>query len=181
MKTGKILHRFTANNGSDVFLRTPKWEDLDDFLEYINSLVEEGSDIVQDQKVTRDQAIEWLSNMIALLEKDQKFSFVAEVGGKAISFSELWRKKGYQIHVGEIVIGISKNYRDIGIGTQLMKLLISHAKTMGLKLLTLEVYATNKRAIHVYEKMSFKETGRIPKGLNRNGEYIDEVIMVREL
>ena len=42
MKAGKILHRFTAKDGQEVTLRTPKWEDLDDFMEYINSLVEEG-------------------------------------------------------------------------------------------------------------------------------------------
>lgn len=52
---------------------------------------------------------------------------------------------------------------------------------MKLKILTLEVYSTNKRAIHVYEKLGFKETGRIPKGLFRNGKYIDQVVMVKEL
>jgi ribosomal protein S18 acetylase RimI-like enzyme len=181
LKAGKILHRFTAKDGKEVILRTPKWEDLDDFLDYINSLVEEGADIVRDEKVTRDQEADWLGTMLARLEKGERFSLVAEVDKKAISISELWRKKGYSSHVGGVAIGISKRYRDIGIGTQLMKILISQAKIMGLKILTLEVYSTNKRAIHVYEKMGFTETGRIPKGLYRNGKYIDEVMMTKEI
>jgi ribosomal protein S18 acetylase RimI-like enzyme len=181
MKAGKILHQFTAKDGRKVLLRTPKWEDLDDFLEYINALVDEGADIVQDQKATRDQEADWLGTMLARLEKGERFSIVAEVEGKAISIAELWRKKGYQSHVGGVCLGISKNYRDIGIGTQLMTMLISHAKTIGLKILTLEVYATNKRAIHVYKKVGFKETGRIPKGLYRHGNYIDEVLMTKKL
>ena len=181
MKAGTILHRFTARDGREVILRTPKWEDLDNFLEYINSLVEEGADIVRDKKVSRDQEADWLGTMLARLEKDERFSLVAEVDGKAISISELWRKKGYQNHVGELCIVIHRKYRNIGIGTQLMKSLISQAKTIDLKILTLEVYSTNKRAIHLYEKMGFKESGRIPKGIFRNGKYIDEVIMIKEI
>ena len=181
MKAGKILHRFTAKNGKEVILRHPKWEDLDDLLEFINSLVEEGADITLYEKVTRDQEADWLGTELASLEKGERFSLVAEVDKKAISTSNLWRKKGYSSHVGGVAIGISKNYRDIGIGTQLMKILISQAKIMGLKILTLVVNSTNKRAIHVYEKMGFKETGRIPKGYCRNRKYIDEVIMIIEL
>jgi ribosomal protein S18 acetylase RimI-like enzyme len=62
-----------------------------------------------------------------------------------------------------------------------MKKLLAQAKTMDLKILILEVYATNKRAIHLYKKIGFHETGRIPKGLYRNGNYIDEVIITQEL
>jgi hypothetical protein len=36
-----IVERFTAKNGRTVVLRKPKWEDLDDLLDFINSLVEE--------------------------------------------------------------------------------------------------------------------------------------------
>ena len=181
MKAGEIIHRFTAKDGREIILRTPKWEDLDDFMEYINSLVDEGANIVRNKKVTRNQEADWLGRKLALLEKGEEFDVVAEVDGKAIALAELHRKKGYSSHMGGVAIGIKKNGRNVGIGTQLMKFLISQAKTMGLKILTLEVDATNKRAIHVYEKMGFKETGRIPKGIKRNGKYIDQVIMTQEL
>jgi hypothetical protein len=39
MKTGQIIHTFTAKDGREVILRTPKWEDIDDLLELINSLI----------------------------------------------------------------------------------------------------------------------------------------------
>ena len=45
MKRGETLHRFTAKDGRKVILRTPKWEDLDDLLELINSLVDEDAEI----------------------------------------------------------------------------------------------------------------------------------------
>ena len=61
MKVGKILHRFIAKDGREVNLRTPKWKDLDDFLEYINSLAEEDLDVLPERKIlTLDKEADWL-------------------------------------------------------------------------------------------------------------------------
>ncbi len=45
----------------------------------------------------------------------------------------------------------------------------------------LEVLKVNKRAIHLYIKMGFREIGSVPKGVYRNGRYYDELIMAVEL
>ncbi len=181
MKTGKIIRRFTAKDGREVILRTPKWEDADDLMELINSLIEEGADIMYDVKLTRDEVVDWLSRAIAQLEKGNAFCIVAEVEGRIIARSDITKRRfSCESHVGDLGILIKTGYRDIGIGTEMMKTLIDQARRMGLKILTLTVSATNKRAIHVYKKVGFKETGRIPKGIYRNGKYIDLIIMVKE-
>ena len=115
------------------------------------------------------------------MENDQIFTVVAEVNGKVIANSELGRKRGYSEHVGEIAIGISKGYRNIGIGTEILKILITHAKEIGLKVLKLGVFSTNKRAYHVYQKVGFKETGRVPKEIFKEGKYVDHILMTQEL
>jgi RimJ/RimL family protein N-acetyltransferase len=48
---------------------------------------------------------------------------------------------------------------------------------MGLKVLTLSVFESDKRAIHVYESIGFVQTGRVQRKFLREGEYVDEVIM----
>ena len=83
--------------------------------------------------------------------------------------------------MGVLGIIIKDNYRDIGIGTKMLETLILQAKNMGLRILTLTVFSTNKRAKHVYEKVGFKETGRIPKDIFKNGKFIDQLIMVKDL
>jgi len=181
MKSGVILHRFAAKDGREVILRTPKWEDLDDFLELINSLVDEGADIVTDRKVTREEEADWLGRKLASLEKDEGINLVAEVNGKVIANSTLNKRTGISSHTGEIGIIIAMGYRNIGIGTEMLKTLISQARKMGLKMLFLGVFFTNRLAYHVYEKVGFKETGRRPKFFYKNGEYIDDIIMAREL
>lgn len=182
MKPDKILHSFTAKNGRQVILRTPRWEDLDDLVELINSLVEEGVEIEFETKKTRDEEVDWLSRAIAQLEKDEALYIVAEVDGRVVASSGITKRRFHcENHVGDLGILIKSGYRDVGIGSKMMKTLIDQADVMGLKILTLTVFATNMRAIHVYEKVGFKETGRIPKGIYRKGKYLDRVIMTKEI
>ena len=91
------------------------------------------------------------------------------------------RAGGYEGHVGVVGITIKKGFRDAGIGTEMVKALIEQAGVMGLKVITLSAFATNKRAIHVYEKVGFVQTGRIPKKFFKDDEYIDEMIMTKVL
>ncbi|MDH7564501.1 MAG: GNAT family protein [Candidatus Bathyarchaeota archaeon] len=182
MKSGRILKSFTAENGRHVVLRTPKWEDLDDLLELINSLVEEKADIIRTEKVSRDDEVGWLAGALTRLEKDETFYVVAEVDGQVVGNSEVARAVGgYERHVGVLGIAIKNGYRDIGIGTEMMKMLIEQSKTMGLKVLVLNAFATNKRAIHVYEKAGFVRTGIVPKKFFKDNEFIDEITMTRLL
>jgi len=128
-----------------------------------------------------EEEASWLAEQLAALEKDERLWLVAEVDGKVVGNSSLSLRKGYSTHVGGIGIGIMKGYRDVGIGTEMLKTLIGKAREKGLKILLIDVFATNKRAHHVYQKVGFKETGRRPKLIYKNGKYIDEILMAMEL
>ena len=181
MKTGKTVRCFIARNGQKVVLRTPKWEDLDDLLELVNSLVVEKAEITRTEKLSREEEIDWLSKALSRLEKAETLYIVAEVGGKVVAVSEISKRGGYEKHVGVIGIAIESDFRDLGIGTEMMKTLVERAKEMGLKVLTLTAFASNKRAIRVYEKVGFVQTGTVPKKHFKEGKYIDAVIMTKLL
>jgi putative acetyltransferase len=76
---------------------------------------------------------------------------------------------------------VKKGFRDLGIGTEIMKAVIGQAVRLGLKLLVLSVFASNERAIHVYEQVGFVQTGRVPKKHFRDGKYVDEIAMAKVL
>jgi RimJ/RimL family protein N-acetyltransferase len=182
MEAGRVIDRFRAKDKRNVILRTPKWEDLDDLLAMINSLVAEKADIVRAEEASRAEEIDWLARALSSLERGDVFYLVAEVDGKVVANSEISRRRGgYDRHVGGIGIAIRDGYRDVGIGTQMMKTLIEQARRMSLKVLTLSAFDTNKRAIHVYEKVGFVQTGRIPRKFFREGQYVNEVIMTLSL
>jgi RimJ/RimL family protein N-acetyltransferase len=177
LKTGKILKNFKAKDGRNIILRTPKWQDLNDLLELINSLVDEKAEILITQKFTKEEEAEWLQKTFFSLERDELFLVVAEVDKKVIASSDFQIRSGDKEQVGLIGIVVRNGYRNLGIGTEIMKTHLEHAASLGLRVLTVNVFATNKRAIHVYEKIGFVRTDIILKKHFRQGSFIDEIIM----
>ncbi len=177
----KILREFVAKSDKRVILRKPRWEDLDDLLGFINSLVEEEADIMRETPVTREEESDWLGKYLASIEKGEMIGVVAEVEGKVAANSEVGKRRGFQSHVGFLGIAVKKEYRGMGIGTELMKTLIEESKKAGLKVLVLEVFDSNKVAKGLYTKMGFKDAGKIPKGVFKKGRYIDLLRKTLEL
>lgn len=179
--TVRVFKQFRAKDGRRVILREPHWEDLDDLLEFINSLVEEGADICRETVVTRKEEADWLGKRLAAVEKSEVIHIAAEVDGKVVANSEAARRGGLMNHVGILGIAIKNGYRGIGLGSELMNALIEESQKAGLKVLVLEVFGTNSIAKQLYEKYGFKESGRIPKGILKKGTYIDSIRMTLEL
>ena len=177
----RVFRQFRAKDGRKVILREPRWEDLGDLLEFINSLVEEGADICREKAVTREEEAEWLGRLLTRVEKGEVIGVVAEVDGKAVANSEVTRRGGIMNHVGVLGIAIRNDYRGIGLGSELMKALIEESRRAGVKVLVLDVFDTNNVAKQLYQKAGFREAGRIPKGVFKKGEYIDLIRMTLEL
>lgn len=181
LKAGALIRCFTAKDGREVVLRAPRWSDLDDMLEFINTLVEEGADITVDTKKTREEEVDWLARLLSSVEKNKQVAVVAAVDGRFIGQVEVAPRGGRSKHVGNLGISIRDGYRDIGIGTELMLEAEVLAKLLGIKIIFLEVYATNERARHLYEKVGYREVGCLPKAALRDGDYIDSIMMAKEI
>jgi ribosomal protein S18 acetylase RimI-like enzyme len=178
MRTGIEIGNLSLKDGRKAVLRTPKWEDLDDLFGMINSLVEEKADIIRGEKLTREKEAEWLASVLKRVETGEQFYLFAELDGKVVASSEIAHgMNAYDSHVGTIGIAVREGFRDMGLGTRMMKTLIEHGRAMGLKVLTLCVFSTNERAIHVYEKVGFVKTGSIPRKFFKQGKYVDETVM----
>lgn len=99
--------------------------------------------------------------------------------GIATLYLQPYRKLAHQCEFGIIV---SPEYRNQGIGTQLIRNLIHLAKEQfRIELLHLQVYSENP-AIRLYDRMGFKEFGRQMAWIKElNGEYTGRVFMERYL
>jgi ribosomal protein S18 acetylase RimI-like enzyme len=176
-----VSRKFKAKDGREVVLRSIRWEDLDDCIEFINSLVEEGADILVNTKVSREEEADWLGKRLARADKGEIIDLIAEVDGRMVANSEVEKRSGLMGHVGYLGIGIKADYRGIGIGKQIMQALKEESKKAGLKILVLATFATNETAQALYRKMGFQDAGRIPKAICKNGKYIDLIRMTLEL
>lgn len=181
LRPGKICKEAVLRDGRKTILRAPDWRDLDDNIAFINQLVEERAEIVRVEKVSRGEEADWLGARLADIETGKMIALVGEVGGRVVGSSEVAARPWEQSHVGGLGIALLKEYRGIGLGTTLMKAMLQLAKQAGLKIVILDHFATNSVARRLYEKVGFVEVGRIPKGIFRDGKYIDLVRMAIEL
>jgi ribosomal protein S18 acetylase RimI-like enzyme len=99
-----------------------------------------------------------------------------------VAIPEINKKaSGYESHVGVMGIAIKNGFRDVDIGTQVLKTLINKLGHHGFESFNVSAFATNKRVIHVYEKVGFVVTGRTLKKLFKEDKYIDEIMMTEAL
>lgn len=182
LKAGLIFKKVKLKDGKVAILRAPKWEDVDKLLAFVSSLIDEGDLYLSIQtKPTWEEELNWHANKLAQIEKGEVVACVAEVTGNIVGNSSVTKKSGVKSHVGELGIGVHKNYRNLGLGMEMLKVLIGESRKMGLKIVFLNVFSENDRAIHVYEKVGFKEVGRIPRAIFKWERYLDEIIMAIEL
>ena len=85
----------------------------------------------------------------------------------------------HQARRAELGIAIgAKQYWDRGYGTNAVRLLLRHAfENLNLNRVSLVVFESNPRAIHVYKKVGFIEEGRMREFHFSGGEYCDTLIM----
>jgi RimJ/RimL family protein N-acetyltransferase len=181
MKEGTIFWSFKAKDGRKVMLRAPKWGDLDDYLHFINSLVDEKAMIIMNEKQTRDSEIGWISQLLSSVERDKIVALIAEVDGRLVGSCEITPKRGYSAHLGSLGISLLDGYREIGIGQEMMLEAEKQVKRLGVEVVELEVFAANARAMHVYEKVGYKVTGRVPDAIKRENVYMDTLIMIKRI
>jgi RimJ/RimL family protein N-acetyltransferase len=165
------------SDGRVVILRTPKPSDLDDMLSLINSLVAEKAQITVTEKVTREKEREFLRELLLQLRADRVFFVVAVLGDQIIASSDL-QTAGEQ--TGSIGLVVKSGFRGLGVGTEILGVMSAHAKSVGIKVLSVTVFVTNTPAIRLYRKMGFVELAGSNRRLIRNGESVDEMTMTKQ-
>jgi ribosomal protein S18 acetylase RimI-like enzyme len=177
----KVYAEFHTINNRKVTLRTARMSDLNDFLDFINSLVDEQADLLLEERLTLENEVDWLRNLLAEIEKGVVISVIAEVDGSIIGNSGVRLGIERTSHVGLLYIAVKNGYRNAGIGTEMMQILIEESRRIGLELLHLTVFDSNQQAKYLYEKIGFKEVGRWPKVVQEGSGYVDEICMALEL
>lgn len=81
-------------------------------------------------------------------------------------------------HSGDFTLTVAKQWRSQGIGTRLVKLLISWVKQhQSITRIELEVFSNNLEAISIYQKLGFIQEGIKHKAVLVEGNYINIILM----
>ena len=117
----------------------------------------------------------WIAEMIRGAEH---LALVAEADGEVVGnvLVNVDRNATTE-HIGVLAICIAADWRDIGIGNELVRAAQEWARGRGLRKVSLGVFPDNPRAIAVYERCGFVREG-LRRQQYRSGEvFRDEVLM----
>jgi RimJ/RimL family protein N-acetyltransferase len=107
---------------------------------------------------------------------------VAVIGGTIVGTADI--KRGglsKNRHTANLGIALRKDARGVGLGLAMMQVMIRWAQSVGVRKLTLAVFASNTRAIGLYRGLGFTQEGRLRKQVILRGKAVDELLMARWL
>lgn len=169
------IKSFRSKKGNEVIFRYPVKTDFADMYSFACDIGSEDTYVALDAPPSEQEEHDFFDRMLREVESRESIYIMAYVNGSFAGNGRVNRGKGRHHHVGGLGISLTRQYRDEGIGTELMRLLIDEAKSHGLRLLTLTCFETNAPALRVYEKLGFKRSGIIPGAISYKGDYIGEV------
>lgn len=111
------------------------------------------------------------------IEEPRHIALVAEVKKKIIGLVSIGIGEEIYRYDCWLAIYVHKDFWYRGVGTQLMKAIVDVARDIGLRRISLGVYADNKAAIRMYKKVGFKIEGYSKYGIYTFGKYMDTVLM----
>lgn len=169
-----------TKNGESYIIRQVTEDDAENLIAYSKTVfgstdqvlttLEEYTISIADEKT-------WINNVS---KSPNSKLLLAELDGRIVGFLFfIGQQKAKITHVGELGVNVHPYYQGMGIGRAMMESLLEWAGNHSLiEKIVLQVFATNHKAISLYQSLGFKEEGRFVKAVKqKDGEYVDVVQM----
>ncbi len=160
--------------GTKIDLYIPVEDDVDFLWELVN-LPEIRDYISVRFPILKKRTLELIQkeNFLWLVIKNKKEERVGNIQLESFNYVNRRCMLGISLH---------PDFQNKGYGTEATSLMVDYAfNVLNMHKIGLEVYAYNKRAIRVYEKIGFKQEALYKKHSYKNGKYEDLLYMaIRE-
>ncbi len=165
-----------------VAFRATSMADAPGAMAYINTLSKERTFILmQGEQLTLAEEVAYFGGLLPQVALGDAVHVIAVCGDEIVGIAQTAREHRVSRHVARLGISVAREWRGLGLGRELMRVVIEETERSiaGLRMIQLECFATNERALAMYRSFEFVECGRIPGRVHYLGEDIDEVIMTR--
>ncbi len=98
---------------------------------------------------------ELIATWFANLDYERVVPLMALHGERLVGDATLHRRSGAGRHIGELRIFLTKEFRGVGLGMQLLKELIEIGREMGLHMLVAEVVSAELSVVKAFRKLGF--------------------------
>ena len=150
-----------------------QWLNDQDLLQYLimyKPMTLEAEEKWYESMINRDDEI--FFSIMKIADKDHPDAKAQLIGNLSIRIDAKNRVGNIGIMIGE------KSVWGQGYGTEALKLLIEYAfNNLNLQRVELEVFSSNPRAQHCYEKVGFRKEGVRRNAVFIQGRYVDSIMM----
>jgi len=173
------LEKFKLPDGRTLTFDQLREQDLPQLIRVFNSVIQEGLYLPRNEGVPDlETAQKWYQDRV----KAGMTFIAARVNSQLVGGASLEPGRGKTSHVANLGIYLKKEFRGMGIGARLMRTTIESARRRDFEIVKLTVFASNRRAVRLYEKFGFRECGRIKNGVKfSDGTHTDEIVMALSL
>jgi len=166
-------------DGTTVTIRPMVAGDGEALLTFFRGIPAEDRVFLKDD-VTRAEVIElWCKN----LDYDRVLPLLAEADGRIVGDATLHQRGGgWMRHAAKVRVVIEPAFRGKGLGSQLVKELITIAEHTDLEKLDVGLMAEQKAAISAFKDLGFVQVAVFPDHVkDLDGKDRDFVVLVRDL
>ncbi len=168
----------TLKDGTHVLLRPMTPEDRPHLDELYLSAADE--DVRYLRHNVKDPAV--LQKWCDTLNYHQVLPMLALVKDRAVGNCSLHFFTGPKRHIGEIRIFLSREFRNRGLGTKMIRVVVDLARRQGLSILLAEITADQLKVIHAFEQIGFKQRCILENFfMFPDGDCVDVVLMTMDL
>jgi acetyltransferase len=166
-------------DGTQLVIRPLRKEDEKSLREYFLRLPAKEVSRLKDD-VTHPEVVE---KMIIDLDYDVVFPLIAFDGDRIVGNATIkFNRIGWTRHQAEIRGTVDPDYREKGLSTCIINMIMEISKSMGIDQLTAQVSPALDEAYFLCEKVGFKEAALLKNFIkDQEGRYEDLVIMIKEL
>jgi L-amino acid N-acyltransferase YncA len=163
----------------EYVIRQARQEDITGLVGVMRTAIDEGT------YVEAESIADMIDHEEVLLrhnDVESRMFFVACVEDEVVGWVHLNHPEIEKLsHTAELTVGVLEDYREHGIGSHLLQRGLEWAGSQGYEKIYNSIPSTNEAAIAFLEAHDWAEVARREDHYKLDGEYIDEVMMERDL
>lgn len=174
----------TAKDGKTYILRRAEVADAAALLDVLRSTAEQTPFLLREPDevaMTVEQEKDFIRGRI---EAPRDAMLLVESENRVLGLCSLASMGSFRryAHRCGLSIALHKDAWGLGLGRQMMKILLQTAKEFGYEQAELDVMADNRRAVALYESLGFERFGVMPRNMKyADGTYADAIWMMKQL
>lgn len=162
-------------DGRIALIRRAKSQDAEAVIAHVNAIGAEGIYIMTERLLLtpkEERAV------FRRADGKSELYIVAIIGGEIVGTADVARgRHSKNRHAASLGIAIRKDARGVGLGMAMMRAMIGWARSVGIRKLTLGVFASNTPAVALYRKLGFTQEGRLKEQVILKERPVDELLM----